>query len=166
VSELLEYVGHVFRFALRLSRNHHAAEDICQETLLRAWKHRHRLRDDRAIRTWLFKIAANLWRDRLRRSQHRVAQAGPVDEDLVGRVVAPEDAIALREDARWAVAAIDSLPARQREVLYLHACEGLTHEEIGNVLGVSPENVKASLSLARRRMRQRWKERRDNHVSK
>ncbi len=50
---------------------------------------------------------------------------------------------------------MDALPERQREVLYLHACEGFSLAEIAEILSLSPEAVKASLSLARKRMRQK-----------
>jgi RNA polymerase sigma-70 factor (ECF subfamily) len=162
----LDHVERVFRFALRLSGDHHTAEDITQEALLRAWKHKEELRHERALRTWLFRIAANVWRDRLRRSQHAAAQAEPLDRELADRVLAPDDAAAVRDDVRRAVAAMDSLPPRQREVLYLHACEQLTHEEIAQVLGITLENVKASLSLARKKLRGLWQQRLDGHVSK
>ena len=59
------------------------------------------------------------------------------------------------EDAQKAVAAMDRLPQRQREVLYLHACEELSLAEISEVLDITPGAVKASLSLARQPMR-RW----------
>ena len=52
-----------------------------------------------------------------------------------------------------ALAQLDTLPERQREVLYLSACEGLEHEEIAEVLGCTRDAVKTNLSLARRKMR-------------
>src|SRR5712692_4928022 len=78
---LEEYVPRVYRFALRLTNDPHAAEDLTQETLLRAWRRRGLLRDPRAARVWLFRITANLWRDQLRRDRCRVARAGPLPED-------------------------------------------------------------------------------------
>ena len=56
---------------------------------------------------------------------------------------------------RFALEAMAELPPRQREVLYLGACEGMPTAEIGEVLGVSADAVKANLSLARKRMRVR-----------
>ena len=58
-----------------------------------------------------------------------------------------------REDVQRTLDAMDKLPPRQREVLYLHACEGLCLAEIADVLDISSDAVKASLSLARKRMR-------------
>jgi RNA polymerase sigma-70 factor (ECF subfamily) len=154
VSDLLEaWVPRVYRFALRLTDDPHAADDLTQETFLRAWRHRGRLRDPRAARVWLFRITANLWRDRLRRGRSPVARAGPLPDTAPGRAEPPERLAAGREELGRALAALAALPPRQREVLYLSACEGLTPAEIAAVLGISPAAAKASLSLARKTMR-------------
>jgi RNA polymerase sigma-70 factor (ECF subfamily) len=149
-----EWVPRVYRFALRLSNDPHAAEDLTQETFLRAWRWRGRLRDPRATRAWLFRTAANLWRDRLRRGRSPVARAGPLEADAaLGPARPPERLAAGREELARALAALNGLPPRQREVLYLSACEGLTTAEVAAVLGISAAAAKASLSLARQALR-------------
>ena len=57
VSSLEDWAPRVFRFALRLTGDPHVAEDVTQETFLRAWPGRARLRDERLMRVWLFRIA-------------------------------------------------------------------------------------------------------------
>ena len=152
---LEEHVPRVYRFALRLTGNPHQAEDLTQETFLRAWRGRKRLRDPDALRVWLFKIAVNLWRDRARRVRRAPQPADSPMDDPESRSVSPVEQALQREDVARALAAIDSLPPRQREVLYLHACEELTIAQIAEVLQVSPAAVKSSLSLARKRMRRK-----------
>ncbi len=156
VSKLLEnWAPRVYRFALRLCDDPHAAEDLTQETLLRAWRHRARLREARAGRVWLFRITANLWRDRLRRGRCRVDQAGPLADDQPSRSPAPEQVASEREELRRVLEALGELPPRQREVLYLSACEDLSTVEISEVLGIRADAVKASLWLARKNLRER-----------
>jgi RNA polymerase sigma factor (sigma-70 family) len=156
VSKLLEdWAPRVYRFALRLCDDPHAAEDLTQETFLRAWRHRARLRDERAAGAWLFRITANIWRDQLRRGRLRVAQAGPLEDDEPSRVHPPAHMAAAREGLSRALEAMAELPPRQREVLYLSACEGIPTAEIGEILGLSADAVKANLSLARKWMRER-----------
>ncbi len=150
---LEEHVPRVYRFALRLTGDRHQAEDLTQETFLRAWRGRKRLRDPDALRVWLFKIAVNLWRDRVRRARRAPQPAGSPPDDRESPSASPVERALQREDVARALAAIDSLPPRQREVLYLHACEELSIAQIADVLQVSPEAVKSSLSLARKRMR-------------
>ena len=158
---LEEHVPRVYRFALRLTNNHQDAEDLTQETCLRAWRHRGRLRDPAAVRVWLFTIAANLWRDRLRRHKRQPEISSGEDfrslEDfgsLREGTAPPDAAMAAQEDHDRVVEALQRLPSRQREVLYLHAWEQLSLGEIAQVLGISVDAVKSSLSLARRRMRE------------
>jgi RNA polymerase sigma-70 factor (ECF subfamily) len=151
---LEEYVPQIYRFALRLTHDPHAAEDLTQETVLRAWRGRGRLRQPQAVRVWLFRITVNLWRDQLRRGQSRIAQAGPLPDDHAGSTPAPDRQAAGQEDVRRALAALDRLPERQREVLYLNTCQGLSAAEIATILGIHPDAVKASLCLARKKLRE------------
>jgi RNA polymerase sigma-70 factor (ECF subfamily) len=155
VSNVLEeWLPRVYRFALRLSNDPHAAEDLTQETFLRAWRQRGRLRDERATRVWLFRIVVNLWRDQLRRGRLPLTRAGPLEGTEPSPARSPEQVVAEQEDLRRALDALADLPPRQREVLYLSACEGLTTAEVADVLGISAEAVKSNLSLARKKMRQ------------
>ena len=151
---LEEYAPRVYRFALRLSGSPQDAEDLAQETFLRAWRHRGRLREAGALRVWLFTIAANLWRDRLRRRKIE-PRAFEATSDEGRSLVAPADVGPVdREDLDRLTQAMDRLPPRQREVLHLHAWEELSLAEIAQVLGITVDAAKASLSLARRRMRE------------
>jgi RNA polymerase sigma-70 factor (ECF subfamily) len=151
---LEEFVPRVYRFALRLTGDPHAADDLTQETVLRAWRSRAGLRHPRAARVWLFRIAVNLWRDQLRRGRSVVARAGPLPEDHPGPTPSPDRQASGHDDLRRALAALDRLPDRQREVLYLNACEGLPAADIAAILGIQGDAVKASLSLARKKLRE------------
>lgn len=155
---LEEHVPGVYRFALRLTRNAHVAEDLTQETMLRAWSKQQLLREPRAARVWLFRIAANLWRDQLRRGQSRVAQAGALPEEQPSTAPGPDHLAQVQDDAERALAAMDALPDRQREVLYLNACEQLSGGEIAEILGISIEAAKSNLSQARKKLREQLKD--------
>ena len=147
------WVPRVYRFALRLTNDPDAADDLTQETFLRAWRRRDRLRDDGKARVWLFRIAANIWRDRLRRGRSPIARAGSLAETEARHLPAPDCVAADRDDLRRALDALAGLPPRQREVLYLRACEGMSPADVAAVLGISPDAAKANLSLARKAIR-------------
>ena len=83
-----------------------------------------------------------------------VARAGPLDDTAPDPAHSPERLAAGREELARALAALDELPPRQRDVLYLSACEGLPTAAVAAVLGISPAAAKASLSLARQKLRQ------------
>jgi RNA polymerase sigma-70 factor (ECF subfamily) len=155
VDELLaSHADAVYRFALRLTREPHAAQDLTQETLLRGWKSRSSLRDAAAARVWLLRIATNLHRDAWR-SRRLV-------EPLVAEPIDREPTVVGRHDQRecvaQALAALDELPPKQRQAMHLITIEQLTHQQAAEVLGVSVESLKANLSLARRRMREHLKD--------
>jgi RNA polymerase sigma-70 factor (ECF subfamily) len=152
---LEQHVEAVYRYALRLTRRPDLAEDVTQEALLRGWRNRRKLRDPRAARLWLLRIATNVWTDHLRKSKtqpNSLAVDPPCPRQL------PARACDERESVRLALTAMDDLPARQRHVLYLVTCEQLSHDDVANVLGISLAAVKSNLSLARREMRRRLKD--------
>lgn len=95
----------------------------------------------------------NLWRDQLRRGRRRGERAdASIDRHPSGASL-PERELIDKEDVQQALEAMDSLPSRQREVLYLRACEQLAPAEIAEILKISPEAVKAGLPLARKKRR-------------
>ena len=150
-----ENVGSVYRYALRLTRRPDLAEDLTQETLLRGWRNRQKLRDERAARVWLFRITTNLWTDQLRRRRFRpeALDTEPPCSRPLPTAVSDE-----RESLRMALAAMDELPPRQRQVLHLVTCENMAHTEVATILGIGDAAVKSNLSLARKEMRLRLKE--------
>lgn len=150
---LPEYVPRVYRYALRLTHDHHVAEDIVQETFLRAWRSRRRLRNPQSVRVWLLRIATNVWRDRLRSRACHHTGVRPLPDDVPGTVQEPGEAMAERETLREVLRMMDSLPPRQRQVLYLSAVEAMRLDEVAQVLEITSQAAKASLSLARKAMR-------------
>src|SRR4051812_19674782 len=142
-----ERVGSVYRYALRLTGRPDLAEDLAQETLLRGWRKRHTLREPRAVRVWLLQIATNIWTDQNRRRPQE-PECLVDDPPFAGPPLL--NALDHRENVRQALAAMDTLPPRQRQVMYLATCEGLAHAEVATVLSISESAVKANLSLARK----------------
>ncbi len=153
-NDLEAHLGTVYRYTLRLTGRADLAEDVTQETMLRAWRRRHSLRDERVARVWLLRIATNVWTDYLRQRRHR-------PQALAVEPACPRPTAAVRseqeEHVTQALAAMDELPPRQRQVLYLITCEGLSQAEVAKVLGIAAAAVKSNLSLARREMRRKLK---------
>jgi RNA polymerase sigma-70 factor (ECF subfamily) len=150
-----EHVGSVYRYALRLTRRPDLAEDLTQETLLRGLRSWQKLRDQRAAKIWLLRIATNLWTDQLRNGRFH-----PAALDTEPACPRPLPAVVSdgRENVQLALAVMDELPPRQRQVLYLATCENMAHGEVATVLGLNESAVKANLSLARKEMRVRLKD--------
>jgi RNA polymerase sigma-70 factor (ECF subfamily) len=148
-----EYLPQVYHYALRLTGSRQEAEELAQETFLRAWRRRRQLRDRRNTAVWLLTITRNLWNDRLRRKSRRPLVVEPLEDIYEARDSGPDDDLMVREDLRRVLEAMNSLPPRQREVLCLFACEGLALGGIAQVLGITTEAAKASLCEARKRLR-------------
>ncbi len=152
---LEEHLPSVYRFALRLTRNPHEAEDLAQDVFVKAWRGQRQLRNAKSARAWLFQVTVNLWRDRLRCRRRTPERAEPSLDHHERSEVPPDLKLIVQEDVERTLKAIDSLPSRQREVLFLHAVEGFSIAEIAEILATSPAAVKASLSLARKRIRRK-----------
>jgi RNA polymerase sigma-70 factor (ECF subfamily) len=109
----------------------------------------------KSARAWLFQIAANAWRDHCRRSVLRDGRRRELPEGAVSRVCGPAQEAELRDEVRMVLEALDDLPPRQREVLYLASCEEMAIAEIAELLEISTDAAKANLSAARKQMRLR-----------
>ena len=154
------------RYLARIVQNAHEAEDLAQETFVRLYQSRDRFREGARFSPWLYAIAANLARNRLRWWRRRPAvsleawtESGgeAADEGTAGH--AASGALEQRECAEAVRAAIAALPVELREALVLCEYEGLTQAEAAETLGVTPKAVEMRLFRARARLRdrlQRW----------
>ena len=126
----------------RMLGDSHAAEDLCQEALARAWGRAPRDLPQGHLRAWLHRTATNLALDELRR--RRVRRAAPLDEALdAGAPADPEAALHVRE-------ALGRLTAHERLLLLLRFEGGLRHREIADLLAISEATARKRLSRARR----------------
>lgn len=151
---LLDHLVAAQRFAVRLSGDPATAEEVVQEALLRATRGRGTFAGRARFRTWLFQIVVNAFRDHWAARSSR-PPVRPLPEALTdGRSPDPAALAMAAEQGRVIASVVSALPPRQREVLVLHAYEGLTTAEVADVLGLSEQNVRTNLHLARRRLKQ------------
>lgn len=140
----------VYRFAYWLCRDRSVAEDVVQETLLRAWRSIESLGEDGKARAWLMTIArrehARL-HERKRLPTVDVTDLEAIEDPALGRGDADDDRLG---DVR---AAIHALPADYREPLVLQVLMGHTTDEIATQLGLTPGAVCTRLSRARQKLR-------------
>ena len=154
---LAELTEPLYRFLLRMTRDRELAADLTQETLLRAWRGRRWLRDPRARRVWVFRIAVNLCSDD-RRRKARVESRSLDLETHPSTAPSPETLAVNNEIQRRVAEELDRLPGRQRETMYLHLVEQLSPREIARVLSIDAGTVRSSLAAARKRLRTRLSE--------
>jgi len=156
VNPLLEqHLDAVFRYAVRLTKNQQQAEDLTQETMLRAWRKRAALREHQAAKVWLLRITTNLWTDQLRKKSEQptlLVNPPPDPQPTTAKKLIQQESVAA------ALAALDQLPDRQRQVMHLITVEQLDHQQTAKILGITPAAVKASLSMARKHLREQLKD--------
>jgi RNA polymerase sigma-70 factor, ECF subfamily len=156
-----EYLNGLYSYAVVLSRNRTQAEDLVQETCLRALRAMERLRPDSNIKSWLFTILRNIWLNQVRQSRV-AAELHDIDLDqgeYSARVGGepPKDPYELylanieREQVRNA---IERLPLEFREVILLREYEELSYEEIATLLGCPAGTVMSRLARARSKLRE------------
>lgn len=137
----------VYRFALFLSGDHDLAEDIVSETFVRVWHARDRM-DLTTVKAYLLAIARNLFLDERRRAARRAAL---VDEHADPRP-GPEQAASSRGELQAVLTALQALTEVDRAAVLLRAEEGLSYEEIGALLGLTPVAVRVKVHRARTKL--------------
>ena len=136
------------RYLARMLDDPTAAEDLVVETFLRLHRHRNRWREGTPLRPWIFTIARNLARNRLRSQR----LWGWLPLAMVRDEPAPPP-VARAEIQRRVAAAFAELPAAQREACSLRLLGGLSVEEIARVTGAATGTVKSRLFYGLRRLR-------------
>jgi RNA polymerase sigma-70 factor, ECF subfamily len=153
----------VYRLACALTGNAREAEDLFQETWLRAVRARAAEFPAGDVRAWLFTIAANLYRDGLRKKRvrrlfflerARKVAGGPGDADPGWDAAPPAGRdIEARADLRACLRrAVSRLTARERQVFVLKDIEGYRHGEVGRMLGIPEATVRTLLHRATRKL--------------
>lgn len=138
------------RYALALTRDPVAADDLVQDTLERAIRKRHLWKRHGSLRGWLYRILYHVF---LNQSVRRKRRAREVDLDDAPEPVAPgsPEAGLVRRDI---VAAMQELPAEQRAAIALTAVEGLSYDEAAAALDIPVGTLRSRLSRGRERLRE------------
>lgn len=141
------HAGRVHALCWRLAGGDEAtAQDLTQESFVRAWRSLEAFRGDSAFGTWLHRIAVNVALGQ-RRGRLRLAETGLEDAPELATASAAGHAMDLE-------AAVARLPERARHVFVLHAVEGYGHREIAELTGIAEGSSKAHLHRARQLLRE------------
>ena len=154
------YQKRVYGVALRMTRRHEVADDIVQETFVRAYSHLDRFEVGRPLAPWLTRIAANLCINYLtaaaRREQQFAEGDGPAAEPPAPRADGEPEPLAelmSLEFRRALDASVQKLPPDQRIVFDLKVHEDMRYEEIADTLDISTGTVMSRLFRARQKLK-------------
>ncbi|WP_244477346.1 sigma-70 family RNA polymerase sigma factor [Methylobacterium sp. Leaf125] len=146
--EIIALVPRLRRFALVRTGNAAEADDMVQATLMRAWERRSQFEDGTNLVAWLFTILRNTHLNQRKRLRREVEDVDGVFAGALSSAPDQEHRMALFE----LQAALDDLPAEQRETLLLVTVDGLRHEDAAAILGCQVGTVKSRVSRARERL--------------
>jgi RNA polymerase sigma-70 factor (ECF subfamily) len=162
------YEKKIFNVVYRILADYDEAADTTQETFISAYKSFERFRGDAKVYTWLYQIAINHCRNKLRqRGRVRALNVESLDQprdweedglasrDVADLTNAPHLVLEEKELRQRILAAVESLPPDYREVVVLREIQGLSYNEIADATRLSLDNVKTRLSRARAMLRRK-----------
>ena len=147
-SGLLAAIPSLRAFAMALTNDVSRADDLVQETILRAWQNQDRFEPGSNLGAWLFTILRNLFYSHLRRMKREVADS---DGSYAAQLrTAPDQEGSVIVKDMWR--ALGELPPDQREALLLIGAEGMSYDEAARICGVAVGTIKSRVNRARRRL--------------
>ncbi len=156
------YQTPVVNLAWRITGNPDDAAEVAQETFIRVLRSLHTYDPERPLKTWLFKIAANLALDSIRRRKRRpVSMQDLFDEDegplleAVEPSPGPDAVLQVQRSADLFDELVQEMPERYQAILYLRYREDLAYEEIADALGIPLGTVKVRLHRAHEALRRK-----------
>ncbi len=155
------YRDRIFGFALYSLGRREDAEDVTQEVLIRMWKHRHQLEENRLL-GWLLKVARNACCDLVRRRGSRGRFESPADEltfeTAASNAPGPWDKAEAAAFRRRLKAALDELPEPHKSIVILREIQGLKYDEIAAAVDKPLNTVKVYLHRGRKMLRDELRE--------
>ncbi len=151
-----EYQGMIYNLALRYVGDPTRAEDLAQEALLKISGNLHSFRGRSSLKTWIYQVATNCYRSKLRRKRPQTRSLDREDApmEVVDERLGPESRTYGSELGRELSSALGQLPLVFREAVILRDVEGLSYEEIASVSGCRLGTVRSRIARGREQLRQ------------
>lgn len=145
----------VYNLALRTLGDAQEAEDVAQETFVRAWQALPRFRADSRLSTWLYRIATNLCYNRLPQLKRELEALDPdMEVNILDERQRVEDVLLTAELIEQVNTAVNQLPESYRLLISLRHMQGLSYAEIAVVANLPLGSVKTGIYRARQQLRQ------------
>jgi RNA polymerase sigma-70 factor, ECF subfamily len=157
-TDLLQFMDGLFGYAMAFTRNRTDAEDLVQETYVRAIRGKDSLREGSNVKSWLFTILRHIYLNQLRkqRTSPTLLEIDAHENTADIAVEGSKDPLAhymSKTECEWVVEAIQQLPTEFREIVLLREYEDLSYQEIAGILGCPVGTVMSRLARARARLR-------------
>lgn len=147
-----ENVGRVYTICLRMTRNKTQAEDLTQESFIRAWEKLKTFKGESLFSTWIHRLTVNLVLTAMKRQNKRSEKEIGVDD--VHAIEHPQNHKSTSGIKMDIEKAISTLPFQAKQVFVLYQIEGHSHAEIAEMLGIATGTTKVQLHRARKMLRE------------
>ncbi|WP_417799627.1 RNA polymerase sigma factor [Tenacibaculum sp.] len=147
-----KYKVMVFSLALKMVKSREEAEEISQDTFIKAYRNLPKFKGESKFSTWLYKITYRTCLDSLKKNKEKYI-TNPIDEVVINRIQSTDgilEGIEQKERARVINSCLLSLPEEERSILWMFYFEELSLKEIVSVTDFSEANVKVKLHRARK----------------
>lgn len=148
----------VWRVCWHYTHHMEDARDCAQEAMVKAWRSLPQYRQDCALETWLYRIAASCCVDFLRKQKRHAAESTDAlaenGFDPADAAPQPDETALRRDEKQQLYQAMDLLPEDMRTALILSAVEGRKYEEIAQITGVASGTVKSRINRARQKLKE------------
>jgi RNA polymerase sigma-70 factor (ECF subfamily) len=151
-SKVFPLKSRLYRFARWLLQNNEDAEDTVQEVLLKLWATRNSLDQYTSLEAFAMRMTKNMCLNKIKANKRGMVDIR--EQNLPATMVAPDKELEMNDTASALARIINLLPPQQRLLMQLREVEELEMEEIAQIAGLTVNNVRATLSIARKRVRE------------
>ena len=149
---LIRHEDRIYNLCRYMLRDPRDAQDAAQDVFLKAYRGLKGFKPDASLYTWLYRIAVNTCLDYQRKSRRKAFRSEPLTEDLPSEAPLPEQLYESAEIHHLLQLALQKLPEKLRAAIVLREIEGLSYEEIAEVLHTPVGTVKSRISRAREQL--------------
>jgi RNA polymerase sigma-70 factor (ECF subfamily) len=147
----------IFRYANRLLKNEHDAEDVVQEIWLKLWDKRDQLGNIKSMEAFAYRMTRNLCLDKIKRMKPTYfddREEGSYRYDEADHRPDPQSRLELKDTVERVNQIIGHLPEQQQSLLQMRDVEGLEYEEIADITGLEINAIRVTISRARKKVRE------------
>ncbi len=148
--ELLAAVPNLRAFAVSLSGRHHVADDLVQDTIMKAWAKQDHFEPGTNMKAWLFTILRNEFYSQMRKRGREVSDSDGIFTSQLSVHPAQYGSLDLQDFKK----ALDQLPSDQREAIILVGASGFAYEEAAEICGCAVGTIKSRINRARNRLQE------------
>jgi RNA polymerase sigma-70 factor (ECF subfamily) len=156
-AHLLPMQSKLFRLAVTMVGSRAEAEDLVQDVYLKLWNMRSELSEYKSVEALAVTMTKNLCIDKLRSYRSRNRNEGRLEQvSIPSETNDPERSFELKESLQQVQEIMQRLPDKQRYILHLREVEQYSYDEIGEITGLTRNNIRVTLSRARKRVRKEY----------